>query len=128
MTEVESQLRELMGRLNILEDELSQARDIANQALMNSRLNGGGSNFGGGNGGLIRAWFPTGMGAAASFGAPASKTDVTLAVRSGNGWTTSGGQTGQTVYSSDLTAVTGAKAGWVIRRDDGTLEAVVLDC
>jgi hypothetical protein len=76
--------------------------------------------------GLVRIWLSTGI-AAGTFGAPASAANAVLAVRSGNGWTTSGGTT-ITVYNSDTTAVTGAKAGWATLRDDGSYELVLADC
>jgi hypothetical protein len=75
---------------------------------------------------LLRVWLPTGI-AAGTFGAPASAANAVLAVRSGNGWTTSGGTT-ITVWNADTTAVTGAKAGWATLRDDGTYELVLADC
>lgn len=126
MTEVESQLREVAARLALLELENVNLRDQVGQALQLAKLNGGNPGFGGG-GNLIRGWLPTGI-AAGTFGSPGVATDAIFAVRSGNGWTTSGGQSGKTVYNSDATAVTGAKAAWFTRRDDNTAELLLADC
>lgn len=79
-----------------------------------------------GGGNLVRIWMPTGI-SGGTFGSPASKADVIIAVRSVNGWTTSGGTT-ITLYNCDTTAVTGAKAGWARDRGDGTYELVIGDC
>jgi hypothetical protein len=75
---------------------------------------------------LVRIWLPTGI-AAGTFGSPATKTDVILAVDSGTGFTTTGGIT-ITLYNSDTTAITGAKAGWAVRRGDGSYHLHVADC
>jgi hypothetical protein len=74
----------------------------------------------------FRIWLPTGI-AAGTTGAPTSKSDVVLMLRSGNGWTTTGGTT-ITVYNCDTVGITGAKAGWAFLREDGTYELAIADC
>jgi hypothetical protein len=76
--------------------------------------------------GRIRIWMPTGI-AAGTFGSPATKTDVIMAVPSGNGWTTTGGTT-ITLYNCDTVGVTGAKAGWAVPGAGGDWELIVADC
>lgn len=76
---------------------------------------------------LTRIWMPTGI-SAGTFGTPAVKTDAVIAVRSGNGWTITGATAIANLYNSDTTAVTGAKAGWALRRGDGSYELVIADC
>jgi hypothetical protein len=75
----------------------------------------------------FRVWLPTGI-AAGTFGTPATKTDAILCVRSGNGWTTTGGMTIPALYNCDTTAITGAKSGWAVLRDDGSMELLLGDC
>jgi hypothetical protein len=75
---------------------------------------------------LVRVWLPTGI-AAGTFGSPATKTDAILAVDDGTGFTTTGGTT-ITVRNSDVTAITGAKAGWAVPRGGNVFDLVVADC
>jgi hypothetical protein len=76
---------------------------------------------------LTRLWLPTGI-AAGTFGTPASATDAIAAVTSGNGYTTSGGTTGRTVWNSDATAISANKAAWGQARSDGSFDLIVADC
>jgi hypothetical protein len=76
--------------------------------------------------GRARIWMPTGI-AAGTFGSPATKTDVILAVPSGHGWTTTGGTT-ITLYNCDTVGVTGAKAGWAVPGAGGDWELLLADC
>jgi hypothetical protein len=76
---------------------------------------------------LVRVWLPTGI-AAGTFGSPALKTDAILAVRSGDGWTTTGGTTIAKLWNSDTTAITGAKAGWAVPRGGGEYDLYFADC
>jgi hypothetical protein len=78
-------------------------------------------------GNLVRVWLPTGI-AAGSFGSPALKTDAILAVRSGDGFTTTGGTTIAKLWNSDTTAITGAKAGWAVPRGGGEYDLYFADC
>jgi hypothetical protein len=78
-------------------------------------------------GGDLRIWLPTGI-AAGTVGSPALKTDTILMVRSGDGWTTTGGTTIAKLFNCDTVAITGAKAGWAVRRDDNSYELKIADC
>jgi hypothetical protein len=78
-------------------------------------------------GGDLRIWLPTGI-AAGTTGSPAVKTDVILMVRSGDGWTTTGGTTIAKLVNCDTVGITGAKAGWAVRRDDNSYELKIADC
>jgi hypothetical protein len=80
-----------------------------------------------GSSGLTRLWLPTGI-AAGTFGSPASATDAIAAVPSGNGYTTSGGTTGRTVWNSDATAIAAGKAAWGQARTDGSYDLILGDC
>lgn len=80
-----------------------------------------------GGSGLVRLWLPTGI-AAGTFGAPASATDGIVAVTSGNGYTTTGGTTGRTVWNSDTTSIAAGKAAWGQARADGSFDLIVGDC
>jgi hypothetical protein len=126
MSETVARVRENTRRIDELSRELARVRDLA-KATAEQMKQTAGRMPGGDSSGLIRVWLPTGI-AAGTFGTPASKTDCVMAVRSGTGWTTTGGITGQTIYNSDTTAVTGAKAGWATMRSDQTLELLVADC
>lgn len=76
--------------------------------------------------GRYRIWMPTGI-AAGTFGTPAVKDDVILAVASGDGWTTTGGGA-ITLLNCDTTPITGAKSGWAFLRADGKYELAIGDC
>lgn len=80
-----------------------------------------------GSSGLTRLWLPTGI-AAGTFGSPASVTNGIVAVASGNGYTTSGGATGKTVWNSDTISVSANKAAWGQIRTDGSFDLIVADC
>ena len=77
--------------------------------------------------GLIRAWLPSGIADGGTFGTPTTATDAILAVRSGNGWTTTGGNT-VIVYNCYTTGVSSGKSCWVVQRNDGTYELAIADC
>lgn len=75
----------------------------------------------------VRVWMPSGI-AAGTLGSPGEATDAIRCARSGNGWTTSGGTVIGHLYNCDTTAIVGAKAGWAVKRGDGTYELMIGDC
>lgn len=125
----DTRLASLEARVERLAMELQNTRTrtvAAEQGLWSTA--GGMPSPVGGTGGLVRIWLPTGI-AAGTFNTPAVKTDGIKAVASGNGWTTTGGTSGFSVYNSDTVAVSSGKAAWGQLKSNGVdYDLVVADC